>query len=130
MPSEPTDKHPAIAGFLTRLRAARAAAGKTGQDVAEHLVSQGLLSSKGGKGTLSAWETGKTQPNLQTLAVLCELYGVDISYVLTGRDRWPFSPALLTRIQALDGTARTKLEGAIEMWLQQNDPGSVLEHAA
>ena len=59
--------------IAARLRAARIKKGMNQEDVAKYL---GTTTQK-----VSSFETGRTRVDVDTLARLCELYGLDMNYV-------------------------------------------------
>lgn len=61
--------------LIDRLKSARTAAGLNQQDVAEKL---GVKAN-----TISNWEKGRTEPDIDTFVMLCKIYDIDFAALLT-----------------------------------------------
>lgn len=60
-----------------------------------------------GKGTVSAWETGRGDPGVFKLRHLADLYQVTASELIyAGKEIWPFQKVDQDRYEALDEGAR------------------------
>ncbi|MCK6431878.1 MAG: helix-turn-helix domain-containing protein [Aquabacterium sp.] len=105
-----------------RLATARQQAGLNGESVGVQ------LGYKGGKKTVSQWETGRAVPDSLTLRHLCRLYQCSADTLLwadaaeSPAGRPPLSPATLRRIAQLDQTRRASLEAALSHMLDAVEP--------
>lgn len=78
-------------GFSTRLKDARTAKGLTGETVGGKL---GVT-----KATVSKWETGKHEPNVDQIRALCRLYGVSPDWLFEwAKDELPADAMTEARI--------------------------------
>lgn len=102
--------------FGQRLSAARKAHGLTGSDVGSR------LDPPVGKGTVSTWEVGRATPDPYTIAQIAAIYSTSTDALITGADRWPFSPDLLGQVLALNDRELLQLEGAMRLALAQIRP--------
>lgn len=74
------------AAFGLRLAKARNDRGMTQDEVAAACDDWGVS----GKGTVSAWEKGRTMPSAMQVAILAAEYRVSVEWLVTGADPWPF----------------------------------------
>lgn len=87
------------AAFGARLKKAREAAELSQQQVGERFGC--------GKGTVSAWETGRGDPGVFKLRHLAALYEVTASELIySGEEVWPFEKVDQVRYHALDASSR------------------------
>ena len=84
--------------IAARLRKARVDAGVAAKTVYERfdLTRAGFYH----------WETGKSAPSIDQFLLLCRLYRTNPSYVLTGKDDWPFLLVDRRRYEALPELAK------------------------
>jgi DNA-binding XRE family transcriptional regulator len=66
------------------------------------------------KQTISHWEGGRYEPNINQLSRLCALLGVSADHLLRGAPTsWPFSEELRYAVAQLDGVGLVKLENIV-----------------
>jgi transcriptional regulator with XRE-family HTH domain len=95
-------------GFGARLRAAIDAAHMTQSQLADEVGRS--------KGAVTQWVHGQTEPDLRTLAAICERLSVSADYLVLGVQA-PYldeqTVAIAHRVQELDPTARAGLHRLI-----------------
>lgn len=98
-----------LSNRLTQLRKSR--------DLTQHELAD-ILNI--GKSTIAMYETGKREPNSETLIVIAEYFGVTIDYLLRGEVKneedeiQSETKAFLERINKLGERERSFLKGKVE----------------
>lgn len=100
--------------LVNRLRIARTESGLKQQDVADKL---GIKAN-----TISNWEKGRTEPDIDTFVKLCEIYNIDCADLLSdvyafkriSRDISLFEFEHIKKYRALDATGRAHVDAVME----------------
>lgn len=74
-------------GFKERLRAARKAKGLSGEALGKAISDRLGYEAPVSKATISHWEKGRYEPNIEQLACLCALLGVSADHLLLDADQ-------------------------------------------
>lgn len=81
-------------GFGERLKAARKAKRLSGEALGKAIADRLGLDAPISKQTISHWENGRYQPNIEQLTCLCTLLGVSADHLLLDADQMGADPTL------------------------------------
>lgn len=81
------------------------------------------------------WEMGRSSPSFDQLCKLADHFGIGIDYFVTGQHKHPDERLekygrLLDKIDRLSPEDRWKLEGRIDMMLEQHSQNELLQNKA
>lgn len=81
-------------GFGKRLQAARKAKKLSGEALGKAIAERLGYDAPLSKQTISHWENGRYEPNIEQLGCLCALLGVSADYLLLDLDQMGIDPTL------------------------------------
>jgi len=120
--------NPEAAALGRRLREARERMQLSQTQAAAELAARGIKA--GGKGTISAWEVGRSQPSPLVMRALCRLYNCSADSLLwdsqgdTPGSAEQLPAALMRRVVALNPEQRAALVRNIEAMLDLVAPAA------
>lgn len=90
-----------------RLKKARAKTGLTQEQVAKELGYK--------RATLANWETGRTEPDIETVTKLAAFYNVPVGWLLGGKAN-DLDPAITDLLKQVNDLTDEEKESLIEHW--------------